>query len=88
MFERNAIARMLISGHEVAYFTSNIDGSVSKQVLHRSNDVSKLVVFKIFGLLVAIEILEWLAIKDTKSSRAIIYTITLVQATLLYYLVT
>jgi hypothetical protein len=61
---------------------------VSKQVLHRSNDVSKLVVFKIFGLLVAIEILEWLAIKDTKSSRAIIYTITLVQATLLYYLVT
>jgi len=79
---------MLISGSDVSYVTVDTDGSMLKQVLHRSNDVSKLVVFKIFGLLVAIEILEWLAVKDTKSSRAIIYTITLVQATLLYYLVT
>ena len=54
---------------------------------YKNVDVSLLVAFKCFGLLIADDILEWLVKINSRSSKLIIWLIAIIQTCLLFHLV-
>lgn len=81
LLEQNMIARSLISHNGEPIY----DGDIMPD--YSGTDVSKLIAFKCLGLLAARDILEWMIRKNTRWSRAVIYSIASIQTVLLFYLV-
>lgn len=80
--EQNAIAKAMISEEVIPRMPPTMG-----QIRHSNVDVSKLVAFKCLGLLAAADILEWMIRKNSRWSRTVIYSMTLIQMALLFYLV-
>ena len=81
LLEENLIARSLIYHNGESLPPK---GTVCE---YRCVDVSRLVAFKCLGLLAANDILRWMVIKNTRWSNLVVYVVALIQAMLLFYLV-
>jgi hypothetical protein len=84
--ELNPIALMLISEEKYThtYYSQNRTTNVISYVY---TDVSKLILFKVLGLVASLEIFDWLInSKYTKSTTFIILVISLTQLSLLIFL--
>jgi hypothetical protein len=90
-FELNPIASVLITQEETQHrflHAKKNDITVTTFIYHEIyTDVSKLILFKVLGLVASLEIFDWLInSKYTKSTTFIILVISLTQLSLLIFL--
>lgn len=82
--ENNPIAKMLIKQEELKFFPNEFDKKFIS-IIH--TNVSKLVLFKVLGLVAALEIFDWLiSSKHHKIAQSVIFFMVLFQLSLLLYL--
>lgn len=84
--ELNPIALMLISEEKYKHIYYSQNGATNV-ISYVYTDVSKLILFKVLGLVASLEIFDWLInSKYTKSTTFIILVISLTQLSLLIFL--
>lgn len=82
--EVNPVAKVLITQEEHEFFKKKTDDS---SILIIRTNVAKLVLFKVLGLVAALEIFDWLInSKHSKITEAVIFAIVIMQFSLLLYL--
>lgn len=87
--EANPIAKALITQEEVRVYYGTEENKIKivKYISIIKTDVSKLILFKVTGLIAALEIFDWLInSKHSKITEAVIFAIVIMQFSLLLYL--
>lgn len=82
--EKNPIAQFLITQENYQFFKKKTDDTCIEII--RTN-VSKLVLFKVLGLVAALEIFDWLInSRYNRITSIVVFTIVIMQFSLLLYL--
>lgn len=86
-YERNHIAKLLITETKEVDMLFGVSKHGETLFLDSDVDVSLLVAVKCVGLLIAMEILEWVERSKKHYGRVIICAVAIIQAALLLYLI-